>query len=149
MQAPPRAEPTSLAGYLEALTRVVLQAGLSWKVVEAKWPGLRGAFFDFDPGKVADLAPPDIDALMNDTRVIRNRRKIEATVENARAMLALDQEHGGFGWYLRSHGGFTGTVADLRRRFKFIGESGAYHFLWVVGEDVPAHEEWLAGQRGD
>src|SRR5438270_4862886 len=95
-----RAQPASLAGYFDALTRAVFQPGLNWKVIEAKWPDIGRALDGFDPEKVADLAPPDIDTLMGDPRVIRNRRKLEATVENAKTMLDLDREHGGFVHYL-------------------------------------------------
>ena len=73
--------------------------------------------------------------------------KIEATIDNAQALLELDAEYGGFDRYLRSHGGFDQTVADLKRQFRFIGDSGAYHFLYVVGEQVPPYEEWRAAVK--
>jgi hypothetical protein len=57
-------------------------------------------------------------------------------------MLALDREHGGFGKYLSSWGSFEETVAALRRDFRFLGESGAYFFLWGVAQPVPSHDEW-------
>jgi 3-methyladenine DNA glycosylase Tag len=145
MQAPPeRIEPKALADYLEALTKAVFDAGLSWRVVEAKWPGFVEAFHGFDPQWVAALTPPEVEALAADTRVVRNRAKIEATVSNAAVMLKLDAEPGGFRRYLRSHGGFDETVADMKRRFKYVGDSSLYHFLWVVGEPTPDHEEWMA-----
>ncbi len=146
-QAPEQIEPASLADYLEVLTRAVFQSGLSWRVVEAKWDGFREAFEGFDPRRVADFTPDDVDRLAADTRIVRNRRKIEATVDNAVEMVALDNEHGGFRNYLRSHGGFEDTVADLRRHFRFLGETGAYYFLYVVREEVPSHEDWLAAHR--
>jgi hypothetical protein len=62
-------------------------------------------------------------------------------------MVALDEEFGGFRSYLRSHGGFDETVADLRRHFRFLGDTGAYYFLYVVGEQVPSHEDWMARHR--
>ncbi len=108
----------------------------------------REAFEGFDVEKVADLEPPDVDRLAGDTRIVRNRKKIDATVHNARTMLDLEAEHGSFKRYLRSHGGFDQTVADLRRSFRFLGETGAYYFLYVVGEPVPSHEEWLASHPG-
>ena len=58
---------------------------------------------------------------------------------NARRMVDLEREHDGFGSYLRSHGGFEGTVKNLRKQFKFLGEHGTYYFLWVVGEEVPSY----------
>jgi hypothetical protein len=70
------------------------------------------------------------------------------TVDNAQAMIELDAEFKGFRRYLRSHGGFEPTVADLKRQFRFIGDSGAYYFLYVVGEHVPPHEKWFGAQQG-
>jgi len=146
MEAPQRIEPHGLADYLEVMSKAVFQSGISWKVVEAKWPGIRDAFQGFDAGAIAGFTPDDVDRLTGDTRVIRNRRKLEAIIENARQMLDLEKQHGSFRNYLRCHGGFEGTVADLRRRFRFVGDLGAYHFLWVVNEQVPSYEEWCASR---
>jgi 3-methyladenine DNA glycosylase Tag len=144
-QGPPKKiEPTKTADYLEVLTKAVFQSGISWRVVEAKWPGFREAFGNFDPKKIARLGEHDVDRLATDTRIVRNRRKIEATVDNATEMLALEKEFGSISKYLRSHSDFEATVADLRRRFRFLGDMGAYYFLYVVGEPVPPHEEWMA-----
>ncbi len=146
MQAPEKIQPRSLADYLEVMSKSVFQTGMSWKVIEAKWPGIREAFRGFDHAAVVALTPDDLDALTKDTRVIRNRRKIEAIVHNARQMLEAEKTHGSFRGYLRSQGGFEGTVADLRKRFKFLGDTGRYHFLWVVNEDVPSYEDWCASR---
>ena len=139
-----RIKPSGSDDYLEMLSKAVFQPGMSWKVVEAKWPQTREAFHEFDVDRVAHLSPDEIDALTNDTRVIRNRRKIEAVVYNARRLLELEAEHGTFKRYLRSHGGYEAAAADVRKQFKFVGESGALHFLWVVGEDVPDPSSWCA-----
>ena len=109
----------------------------------AKWEGFRQAFHGFDPEWIAALSPPDVDRLAEDARIVRNRRKIEAT-HNAETMVQLARRHGSFKGYLRSHDGFEETVADLRRQFKFLGDLGAYYFLYVVGENVPPHEEWIS-----
>jgi DNA-3-methyladenine glycosylase I len=85
-----------------------------------------------------------VDRLTRDARIVRNRRKIEATVHNAQTMLDLEREHGTFKKYLRAHGSFESAVADMRKRFKFLGDTGAYYFLYCVGEPVPDHEEWMA-----
>ncbi len=143
---PPRHAPKNLAGYLEALSRPVFQAGMSWRVIDAKWDGIREAFKEFDPPTVAAFGPDEVDRLLEDPRIVRSRPKIEATIDNAQTMIDLDKEHGGFRNYLRSRGGFDATVADLKKNFGFIGDSGAYHFLWVVDEPVPAHEEWFASR---
>jgi 3-methyladenine DNA glycosylase Tag len=140
-KAPPQHRPTDLAGYLEALSRPVFQAGISWRVIDSKWEGIREAFSGFDPPTVTDYAQDDVDTLLADPRVVRSKAKIEATVDNAQALIELDIEHGGFGRYLRSHAGFEETVADLKRQFRFIGDSGAYHFLWSVDEPTPLTRE--------
>ena len=79
--------------------------------------------------------------------MIRNRRKLQAIVANARRLIELEEEHGSFKDYLRSHESFEDTVKNLRKQFKFLGNTGAYFFLYVVGEEVPSHEEWMASNR--
>jgi Methyladenine glycosylase len=139
---PPRVKPRSLADYLDALSKPVFQGGISWKVVDAKWPSIREAFHGFDPQWVAGLSTRQIDRLASDPKVIRNRRKIEGTVANAQTMLELDAAHRGFRRYLRSFPGYDALSADLRRRFRFLGDHGAYAFLWTVSEPVPPYREW-------
>jgi 3-methyladenine DNA glycosylase Tag len=146
--APTKIEPTKTADYLEVLTKAVFQSGISWRVIEAKWSGFQEAFFRFDPKKIARLSERDVDELAQDTRIVRNRKKIEATIDNAVEMIAIEKEFGSIRDYLRSHGSFEATVADLRKRFRFVGETGAYFFLHVVGEKVPSHEEWQKRRSG-
>ena len=141
------AKPTSLAGYLEAMSRPIFSTGMSWRVVDAKWDGIRAAFLEFDPQKVAAMTPADVDRLVEDPRVIRNRKKIEATIQNAERMIELDKEPGGFAGYLGSPGSFEETVAGLRREFRFLGDNGAYLFLWTVAWPVPPHQEWFQAHR--
>ena len=145
--APPQVEPQSLSDYLDVMSKSVFQSGMSWRVVDSKWPGTREAFEDFDPRAVAAFGDREIDALTQDTRVIRNRRKLQAVVNNAARMIELEAEHGTFRYYLRSHGSFDETVADLRKQFSFLGDTGSYVFLYVVGEQVPPHDEWEASRN--
>lgn len=144
--APTQITPTRTGDYLEVMSKAVFQTGISWRVVENKWPGIRDAFKTFDHRAVASLTEKEIAELSADTRVIRNRRKIEAIVDNARRMLDLEEAHGGFKNYLRSHADFDSCVKDLRKRFKFLGEMGAFYFLYVVGEEVPSYEDWCASR---
>jgi 3-methyladenine DNA glycosylase Tag len=136
--------PSNLAGYLEALSRSVFRAGISWRLIDSKWETIRAAFAGFEPEVVAEYDEKDVERLLADPGVIRSRAKIEATVDNAQALLELDAEHRGFRTYLRSHATFEDTVADLKRQFRFIGDSGAYHFLWSVDEPTPPRDEWVA-----
>jgi len=138
-QAPQQIVPQRTGDYLEVMSKAIFQTGISWKVVENKWPGIHDAFRGFDHRRVASLTEAEMADLGADPRVIRNRRKIVAIVDNARTMLDLEEQHGSFQNYLRSHSDFDATVADLRKRFKFLGEMGC---LYVVGEEVPSYEDW-------
>ncbi|MDD5081969.1 MAG: DNA-3-methyladenine glycosylase I [Dehalococcoidales bacterium] len=138
----PLKQPLSLSQYLGAMSQAGFQAGISWKVVEAKWPGIEKAFKGFDPTTVARFSGEDIDRLMQNPEVIRNRAKLEGIVLNARRLLELEKTHGTFKNYLKSLGSFENQLKVLHKEFKFLGESGAYYFLWRVGEKVPDWEEW-------
>lgn len=132
--------PKDLSGYLDAMARVMFQTGISWRVVDAKWPGIREAYRGFDPQRVARYTSRDINRLMGDTRVIRNRRKLEAITHNARRMVELDAEYKGFKKYLDSLGDFESTKKELHKQFAYMGDSGTWFFLWQVGRKVPEHE---------
>lgn len=75
----------------ERLSLEAFQSGLSWITVLRKREAFREAFTGFDPVAVAAYRPDDVERLMADARLIRNRRKIEATIANARALLALPE----------------------------------------------------------
>ena len=134
--------PRQLSGYLESMTRVVFSSGLNWRVVEAKWPAIRQAFRDFEPERVARMSARDVDRLAGDRRVIRNVPKIEATVLNAKEVVAIGKTPDKFRGYLRSLGPAPEAAATLRKRFRYLGDHGTYYFLWSVGEKVPPWEEW-------
>lgn len=144
---PEQIKPKSLDDYLEVMSKAVFQSGISWKVVEAKWPSTREAFYNFDIQKVANLDDKDIDELSQDTRVIRNYRKLNAIVSNAQRIITLDEEYKGFKNYLRSQADFDATLTMIRKDFKFMGPTGIYYFLYVIGEQVPPHEEFEATYR--
>ena len=146
MKEPKKIRPRGLADYLEVITRAVFQAGMHWGVIEAKWPGFLEVFHGFDPETVAAFDLADIDALATDTRVVRNRPKLEATVTNARTLLRFE-DIDGFKRWLRCHGDYDATVKALKSEFRYIGDSSAYYFLYVVRERVPDFETWAA-QRG-
>ncbi|MDR7383223.1 DNA-3-methyladenine glycosylase I [Promicromonospora iranensis] len=74
---------------LERIALEGFQSGLSWITVLRKRPAFREVFEGFDPEKVAAFGPDDVERLLTDARIIRNRMKIEATIDNARAVVAL------------------------------------------------------------
>ena len=142
MAAPQKISPKGLSDYLEVMSKAAFQAGISWQVVESKWSGTKEAFDNFAPAVIAKYSGTKMADLLEDDRVIRNHLKLEAVVANARRMLEVDKQYKGFKKYLRSFGSYEELVKDLRKNFKFLGEMGAYYFLYVVGEKVPDWEEW-------
>jgi len=137
----------------EMLTLEGAQAGLSWSTILRKRAGYRGAFANFDPRRVARFDARRRAALLRDAGIVRNRLKIDSTVTNARAFLAVQREFGSFDRYLW---GFVSGVPvvnrpragavpartslsdlvsrDLRKRgFRFVGTTIVYAFLQAVG----------------
>lgn len=145
------APPKDDSDYLDRLSKAIFTAGLNWRMVENKWPGFRAAFSGFSPSKVARLTERDIDVLMKDSRIVRNERKIRATVENAKAMLALQREYGSVKGYIDSFGKREAELLTaLQQEFRHAGPSTARAFLWMVGYPLrPTKEEakWVKVHR--
>ncbi|MDE2786356.1 MAG: DNA-3-methyladenine glycosylase I [Chloroflexota bacterium] len=143
--APEQIEPQSLNDYLEVMTKAVFQSGMSWKVVNTKWPGFQAGFQGFDVAVVAAMDESAIDTLAADPAIIRNRRKIVATVHNAQKLIELEEVYDGdIRNYLRSHGDLETTIKDVRKQFKYMGDIGTYYWLYVTGEDVPSWDEFCS-----
>ncbi|MFQ5855361.1 MAG: DNA-3-methyladenine glycosylase I [Anaerolineae bacterium] len=140
---PPRQKPANDNGYFEQLTKAVFQAGFSWKVVNNKWPDFQRAFDGFDIDKVAAYDDRDMDRLLRDEGIVRNGRKIAATIENAREFQRIIDEHGSFHAYLRSTDdwSYAQRRKELAKRFKNFGPTGVFTFLWCVDEEVPDWED--------
>ena len=131
------------------------QAGLSWITILRKRDNFRRAFLNFDPEAIARFKKRDLERLMQDAGIVRNRLKVEGSVLNARAFLAAKDEYGSFdkfiwqftgGKTLRKPGGLTREqiVAKtpesdrmskelLHRGFKFAGSTICYAFMQAVG----------------
>ena len=143
---PPQFTAKTLDDYLEHMSKPVFQAGISWRVVDAKWPMIMTAFHRFKIARVARMSDRDVDTLANDERVIRSRPKLAAIVHNAGEIMAIEREMG-FKKYLGSFEDYDALEKDLHKRFKFLGPSGIYHFLWSVKQPVPEWRAW-AKERG-
>lgn len=81
-------------GVYERICLEGFQSGLSWATILRKRPAFREVFAGFDPDVVAGYSADDVERLMRDARIVRNRRKIEATIQNARATVGLRDEGG-------------------------------------------------------
>jgi DNA-3-methyladenine glycosylase I len=126
----------------ERLVLEINQAGLSWLTILKKRPAFRTAFADFAVDRVAAFGPADIDRLLADAGIIRNRLKIEATTENARRIQALRQSHGSFtGWLEAHHPRSQEEWTRLfRKTFRFTGGQIVTEFLLSLGYLPGAHE---------
>jgi DNA-3-methyladenine glycosylase I len=130
------------------------QAGLSWSTILRKREGYRAAFCEFDPARVVRFKPADVERLMLDPGIVRNRLKIESTIKNARGFLAIQREFGSFDAYVWAFvGGATQQNArknvgevpatsamsdalskDLKKRgFTFVGSTIVYSIMQAAG----------------
>ena len=130
------------------------QAGLSWETILRKRAAYRAAFAEFDPNAVAKFGARDLRRLMANEGIVRNRLKIESSVRNAKAFLAVQQEFGSFDAYVWRYvdgkpiRNRPRTMADVparteisdamskdlkRRGFNFVGSTICYAFMQAVG----------------
>jgi DNA-3-methyladenine glycosylase I len=126
----------------ERLVLEINQAGLSWLTVLNKRAAFRAAFADFELDRVAAFGSADIERLLADSGIIRNRLKIEATIENAKRIRALRQSHGSFAGWLGSH--HPRSPQDwtrlFRQTFRFTGGQIVSEFLISLGYLPGSHE---------
>ena len=131
-----------------------VQAGLSWNIVLQKRENYRMAFEDFDYKKIANYSEKKVEELLQNKGIIRNRRKIQATISNAKAFLEIQNEFGSFNAYIwgfvdykpiqnswesleeiQAKTKLSETInLDLKKRgFKFIGPTIIYAFMQAIG----------------
>jgi DNA-3-methyladenine glycosylase I len=135
--------PTEDEGVLfERLMLEINQAGLSWATILKKRAAFRAAFADFAVDRVAAFGAAEIERLLADPGIIRNRLKIEAAIENARRIQALRRSHGSFAQWLAAHHPLPPEAWTqlFRRTFRFTGGQIVGEFLMSVGYLPGAHE---------
>ena len=128
----------------ELFCRLILeinQAGLSWETILKKEVTFRKAYHDFNIKKVAAYKESDRERLMNDAGIIRNKLKINAAIENAKAILTLQKEFGSFENWLEQHHPKTKEewVKLFKKTFKFTGGEIVNEFLMSTGYLPGAH----------
>jgi 3-methyladenine DNA glycosylase Tag len=125
--------------YFENMCRVIFQSGLNWRVIEDKWPTTRKAFANFEVPKVANFSDADVENLMKDKGIVRNKGKIKAIIQNAQNVKAIAKQYGSFQKYLDSldkSDNYAGAIRDLVGKFKWLGTPSAGLFLYTVGENI-------------
>lgn len=130
--------------YFENMTRVIFIAGLNWKMIDKKWPNFRKAFKNFSVDRVAQFSEDDVQELMNNLGIVRNRAKIIAAIHNARHFQNIRKSFGSFQRFidgLDKSDNYDLVVKELGQRFNRIGPSSARIFLYSVGEDIEHSEE--------
>ena len=135
--------PASVESVLfERLVLEINQAGLSWLTILKKRTAFRAAFADFDVDRVAAFGQADLDRLLADSGIIRNRLKIEAAAENARRIQALRKSHGSLAAWLDAHHprSLQEWTRLFRQTFRFTGGQIVNEFLMSVGYLPGAHE---------
>ena len=127
----------------ERLVLEIMQAGLSWELVLKRRVGMRAAFDGFVVDRIAEYGDAEIERLMGDAAIIRNRLKVLAIIENARRVQALRDSHGGFAAWLDAHHPLdkAGWVKLFKKSFKFTGGEIVGEFLMSLGYLPGAHSE--------
>jgi 3-methyladenine DNA glycosylase Tag len=126
------------------MTRVIFLAGLSWKVIDEKWPNFKKAFNNFSIVEVAKFDEKEVKRLMSDAGIVRNQAKIIATINNAKQLQNIKEEHGSFQSYLDSldkSNNHALVIKELGKKFSRLGPSSTRIFLYSVGENIRHQEE--------
>ncbi|MFW0789890.1 DNA-3-methyladenine glycosylase I [Gordonia sp. CPCC 205333] len=139
------------SAHFERLVLEGFQSGLSWAIILRKRPAFREVFADFDVDTVAAMTPDDVERLMGDERIVRNRKKIEATITNAAAVIALRDEGGleEFLWSFKpsdtprpvsiadvpttSEESVTLSKALRKNGFRFVGPTTMFALMEAIG----------------
>lgn len=136
-------------GLFERVSLEAFQSGLSWLTILRKRPAFRSAFAEFDPAVVAGFTPADVDRLLTDAGIVRNRSKIEATIGNARVLMELGRPLSELLWSFAPEPRprpltsadipavtpeSTAMAKSLRRLgFRFVGPTTAYALMQATG----------------
>jgi 3-methyladenine DNA glycosylase Tag len=124
--------------YLSQMSLRIFRAGLKYSLVDAKWPAFEEAFLGFEPKRVVAMSDDELEALLQDQRLIRHWGKLKSVRANAAAMSQLAEQHGGMGAWLADwpREDVVGLWADLGKRFAQLGGTSGPYFLRMVGKDT-------------
>ena len=121
----------------------IFQAGLSWEIILKKAPHFQMAFDNFSISKIACYGENEIDTLLGNASIIRNKLKITSVIHNAKAVQKLQEEHGSFSNWLDMNLGKTKEewVKLFKKSFKFVGGEILNEFLMSTSYLKGAHDE--------
>jgi 3-methyladenine DNA glycosylase Tag len=139
----------TLSDHLAIVTRAVFQAGLSWAFIDARWERYVAEFDGFDVERVAAYDAAAVARLMEANGIIHSRAKIEGTIRNARALLAIERDFGAIRAYQTSFATYDALRRDTGKRFAYIGDINTYYWLFRTGAPVPDVETWMKTQNAD
>jgi 3-methyladenine DNA glycosylase Tag len=124
--------------YLSQMSLRVFRAGLKHSLVDAKWPAFEEVFLGFEPRRVRAMPDEALEALLGDSRLIRHWGKLKSVRDNAAALIAIAEEHRGFGAWLAAWPttDIVGLWEELARRFSQMGGNSGPTFLRMVGKDT-------------
>ena len=124
--------------FLSQMSLRIFRAGLKHSIVDAKWPAFEEVFHGFDPRRMRAMSDEELETLLGDTRLIRHWGKLKSVRDNAAAMIAIGEEHGGFGRWLAGWPGddIVGLWEALAKRFSQMGGNSGPTFLRMVGKDT-------------
>lgn len=131
--------------YLSVMCRRIFRAGLTHRLVDARWPAFEIAFADFDIDAVAALDDSALWRLAKDDSLIRHQKKITAVRDNAVAMQTVVEEFGSFGFWLAEwpEDEIVDLWLELRQRFTQLGGRSAPAFLRMCGKDSFMLTDWV------
>ncbi len=128
----PGRKPKSDEEYFEILCLCILQTGLQWGVIRKHWERYREGFYGFD---IKRLSEAHMEGVLKKPQVIKNGRKVQAIIDNAKMFQGIRREHGSFSHFLESLRQLTEEEAltVLSKRFKHVGRYTAEYYLHAVG----------------
>jgi 3-methyladenine DNA glycosylase Tag len=126
------------ARYLSDMSRRIFRAGLKYSLVDGRWPAFEEVFFGFEPKRVVAMSDEELEALLQDKRLIRHWGKLKSVRANAAAMEEVAAARSGLGAYLADwpRDDVVGLWADLAKRFTQLGGNSGPYFLRMVGKDT-------------
>ena len=123
--------------YLAEMTKAIFKAGFYWKVIDHKWAGFEEAFWHFNIARCNMTSPDELENLYQDTRIIRNGKKIDTVVRNAAMIIELSEQYGSFSKLIAEwpDDDFIGLLDLLHKNGSRLGPKTCQYFLRFIGKD--------------